>query len=104
MPTQEPMPTCLGAGALLDAAAAAPALTHGAAALLPRHVPRQDVVTCVGSCGVKVALAAPAARGALPRRAGPAGWGRRRWPGGQTRAGRCLGLWARECAWGNKGL
>ena len=92
MSAQEPMPTCLRAGALLDAAAAAPALTHGTAALLPCHIPCQDVVTCIRSCCVKVALAAPAARGALPRRAGPAGWGRRRWPGRQTWAGRCLGL------------
>ena len=73
--TQRPMPTCLGAWALLDAAAAAPALTHSAAALLPCHVPSQDVVTCIRSCRVKVALPAPAAHRALPRWAGPAGRG-----------------------------
>lgn len=82
----EARPTCLTAGALLDAAAPAPALAHRTAALLPRHIARQDVVTGIRSRRVKVALPAPAARRALPGRAGPAGWGRQTW------AGRCLGL------------
>ena len=86
------MPTCLRAWALLDAAAAAPALTHSAAALLPRHVPSQDVVTCIRSRCVKVALPAPAAHRALPRWAGSAGRGWWGWPCWQTVAGRCMGL------------
>lgn len=88
----QPMPTCLSARALLDAAAAAPAFTHSTAAFLPCHVPGQDIVTGVWGGRVKVALSPPAAHRTLPRGAGSSRWGRGWGPGWKTGAGRCVGL------------